>query len=769
MNAADPRLTDCDATVQFAAVDPDATRILPALAADDATVLLTPQPPAAGAIALAPALAVGYRLHEYRIESVLGQGGFGITYLATDVHLDARVAIKEYLPEQIAHRMADGRVSARGPRRLAHYLQGLENFLVEARTLASFRHPNIVRVARFFEANDTAYMVLEYERGQSLREWWTEHAGMPERELLDLLVPLLHGLETVHRAGFMHRDIKPDNISVRSADGSLVLLDFGSAGPNGGRAGEMTLVTPGYGPPEQYGTGEQGPWTDLYALGATLYWMLSGDKPPQAPLRLLAQDPMLPAVQCGTGRYSVPFLQAIDWALVPDAKQRPQSVAALRQALFAGEPAAMDLHQALAAGDATLPLARKTRLGTRLLQAARLTLHPAAWPLPIKMTLAMMLAALAPMLITAYYNLGASITQVSAGELGNLTQLADSLAARVAQLLDDNRKLSRYLATDAALLDHLQRAPRPAVPATAAQARLDELVQANPDVQLVMLFDKLGTVVLASDREVVGKNFAFRDYFQAALVGRPYVSGVIVGAVAGQPGIFFSQPARDAGGKVIGAVVLRIKGAAVRAILQRGRQPGEREPFLVDGDGILLHHHREELLYRSLHALDPEAMREIIADRRFARDTVEHLGMATLATAMVGAAAPGSVDYHSTVSDEAEIAGFAPVDGHDWVVGVSEARASFEAPLGDLFANVVASVALVGAIFLLLAVLFARSLLRPIRALSAAADALRAGDYAAASVKVTGRDELGQLARTFNVMIDVVRQRERERARRSGQ
>ena len=712
-------------------------------------------------------LPAGYRLHEYRIERVLGQGGFGITYLATDVHLNARVAIKEYLPQQIAYRTNDSRVSARGRSRLEMYLQGLENFLVEARTLATFRHPNIVRVARFFEANNTAYMVLEYERGKSLREWWCDKGGIPERDLLDLLLPLMHGLATVHAAGFMHRDIKPDNISLRASDGSLVLLDFGSAGPNGGREGEMTMVTPGYGPLEQYGQGEQGPWTDIYALGATLYWMLFAEKPPEAPARMGGSDPMQPAAERGAGSYSIDFLRAVDWALAPHASMRPQSVDEFRRALFAGDPAALALPDALAAGDsAPLPKGRRVSLGRRLANAASTLLSPASWPLPLKMTVAMVLAALAPMLITAYYNLSASVDRVSAGELRNLTQLADSLAARVAQLLEDNRKLSRFLASEAALTDYLARPT--ARRAAAAQARLDNLARSNRDVQLSMLFDRIGTAVLSSDPEVVGKNFAFRDYFQRAILGQSYVSGILVGAVAGEPGIFFAEPAHGTNGDTIGVIVLRIRGAAVAQILERGRQAGEREPFLIDGDGVLLHHHDPKRLYHSLQPLSKPTLQAILDDRRFRRDRIDSLDMPELASAMLGATAPGSVAYHSSIDGRAEIAGFAPVESNDWVVGVSEPRAYFESPLQQLFRNVLASVVVVGAVFVLVAVFFARSLLRPIRALSAAADALRSGDYAGASVKVTSRDELGQLARTFNVMIDVVRQRERERGQGRG-
>lgn len=727
-------------------------------------------PPRTGKKTLA--LPAGFRLHEYRIDSVLGQGGFGITYLATDVNLNARVAIKEYLPEQIAFRTSDKTVSATSTEHVDRYRSGLASFLFEGRTLATFRHPHIVRVARFFEAHQTAYMVLEYERGSALKTWWPEHP-LPEAELVQLLRPLLDGLSVVHGAGYLHRDIKPDNILVRGGDGGLVLLDFGSARQAvGGAADEDIVVTPGYAPIEQYQDGPQGAWTDIYALGATLYWLVAGKKPPSADQRLRRTDPMLSAVEAGRGRYGLPFLAAIDWALRPQPDQRPQSIAEWRAGLFAEHAGSLGLQEALqadegaAARDAGWSMRWRAGRGAWRHRLQRLV-SPASWPLAAKLTVAMVATALLPMTITGYYNLSGSLDAVSRGELRNLEQLARSTAGRLAQLIGDSRKLTRALGTDIEFIRFLGAADAPADGRTpdvpALRSKLSALAAANPDIHLLMLMDPAGTAVVSSDAEVMGRNFAFREYFKAALGGREHVTGIVVGAVAGQAGMFFSSPVRAPDGAVIGVVALRLRAAAVADILDDVRAGSPRVPWLVDRDGVVLHHPDPALHFSSLAPVGTAALDAIRADQRFRRDEIASLSMPELAKAVVGAKTQGNVSFTSSLNGEAEIAGYAPVGGHDWVVAVSETRDQFEAPLHRLFRHLAWSLAAVGAVFLVLALLLARGLVRPIRALTGAAEALKRGDYAAATVTVKTGDEIGQLARTFNVMIDVLRQRERER------
>lgn len=280
------------------------------------------------------ALPHGFWLNEYQIERVLGKpGGFGITYLATDSHLQQHVAIKEYLPGDFAVREGISTVHMRSTSDEASFRWGLECFMEEARVLARFHHPNIVRVLRFFESNGTAYMVMEYQEGESLTEYVKRKGPtLCEADVLSVLLPLLDGLKQIHEYGLLHRDIKPNNIYIRQ-DETPVLLDFGSAryAISQKSRSVTSIVSPGYAPLEQYDneSEEQGPWTDIYAIGAVSYFMISGE-PPAAATRRVMKDPLIPALKLGQGSYNKNLLTAIDWALELSEKDRPQSVDAWR-------------------------------------------------------------------------------------------------------------------------------------------------------------------------------------------------------------------------------------------------------------------------------------------------------------------------------------------------------------------------------------------------------------------------------------------------------
>ncbi len=287
------------------------------------------------------ALVHGTHLLWYTIDKVLGQGAFGITYLATDNNLHRPVAIKEYLPGQVAHREQDGSVLALSDERVEEYEAGLKRFIFEARSLAKFEHPSIVRVHNIFEANRTAYMVMQYEQGEGLDRLLKSRGTLTEYEILQILHPLLGALDVIHAQGFVHRDIKPANIFVRS-DGTPVLLDFGSAREAiGGEARTITnFVSPGYAPIEQYAgkSDQQGPWSDIYGLGATIYRAMTGRTPNDAVERsqALAQN-TADSYQAGAHHakrvYSAQLLSAVDHALAFRVEDRPQNIAAWRDEL----------------------------------------------------------------------------------------------------------------------------------------------------------------------------------------------------------------------------------------------------------------------------------------------------------------------------------------------------------------------------------------------------------------------------------------------------
>ena len=249
---------------------------------------------------------------QYVVGRVLGRpGGFGVTYLGWDLRLETRVAIKEYLPRDMAGRDPDHRsVALHADEDTASFRYGLDQFLQEARTLAKFNHPRVVRVRTFFEENGTAYLVMDYVDGISLAEHLDRSGGvLPEAQALAVMMPILDGLREIHRRGFLHRDIKPQNIYITS-DGAPILLDFGAARlALGERSRSLSVVlTPGFAPYEQYHRrGEQGPWTDIYACAATLYTLVTGRIPPDALER--EKDDSLPApqtVRSGLSPPSVP-------------------------------------------------------------------------------------------------------------------------------------------------------------------------------------------------------------------------------------------------------------------------------------------------------------------------------------------------------------------------------------------------------------------------------------------------------------------------------
>ena len=287
------------------------------------------------------ALPVGALLdNRYKIESVLGEGGFGVTYKAHDSELDYTVVIKEFLPQECAARAGDSVTVQARTNRTDDYEYGLTRFIEEARTLAKFQHPHIVAVTNFLKVNGTAYFVMNYAEGEDLSEWLKKHDTLNEDIILKIITPILEGLAEVHKTGIMHRDIKPGNIFMRKQGGAM-LIDFGAARQALGEHSKSisAIISQGYAPPEQYTTrGKQGAFTDLYAIGAVLYKLITGKAPIESADRAHdihegEPDPMPPAIEAGQGKASDWLLQLTDQLLNISAKNRPQSAEAVLQAI----------------------------------------------------------------------------------------------------------------------------------------------------------------------------------------------------------------------------------------------------------------------------------------------------------------------------------------------------------------------------------------------------------------------------------------------------
>lgn len=283
------------------------------------------------------ALATGTLVDRYKIESVLGIGGFGITYKAFDTKLHGYVAIKEFLPGTLANR--DGATKTVVPKShsIDIYSHCLNAFVDEARRLNQLHHPNVVGVLNFVEQYGTAYIVMKFEEGESMDLSLARMKGtsVAEKDIMTVLVPILKGLKAVHDAGMLHRDIKPGNIFIRD-NGEPMLIDFGAARQEvGGYTKTMTaMVSMGFAPPEQYSSEgkRQGTWSDIYAVGAMVYKMVTGITPTDATERQTAlfdnePDPLTPLSQHPKAKgYSKMLLDAVNDSLQVSAKARPQSV-----------------------------------------------------------------------------------------------------------------------------------------------------------------------------------------------------------------------------------------------------------------------------------------------------------------------------------------------------------------------------------------------------------------------------------------------------------
>jgi serine/threonine protein kinase len=271
----------------------------------------------------------------YRIQRLIGSGGFSLIYLAEDEDTGGDVVIKEFMPKKFARRGEGLRVVSLDQRSTDNLNRSLRLFYQEVSALAALRHPNIVQVHSFFRANDTAYLVMEYYRGKNLAAYIKQRkGGLSTNFILRVFLPILDAMSMIHSRSYLHLDIKPGNIHLRAGSDPL-LLDFGAVHQFSGESKRKSgqVVTAGYSPVEQYYQGGYvGPWSDVYAIGASIRACIEGKTPPTA-IERHANDKMTPACEAFGDRYPLFLVQAIDWAMELDPLRRPQHAGELLEAL----------------------------------------------------------------------------------------------------------------------------------------------------------------------------------------------------------------------------------------------------------------------------------------------------------------------------------------------------------------------------------------------------------------------------------------------------
>ena len=390
--------------------------------------------------------------------------------------------------------------------------------------------------------------------------------------------------------------------------------------------------------------------------------------------------------------------------------------------------------------------------------------YPPAWSIRTKLSVALLSVALIPMSFTAYYDLQQSLESAEKSEYRKLELLATSNASRLDQLIIDIQRVVVQVSTERNVVGFLASTTpqkqgnfRPSM-----QRTLDNVFHSNPNYDAVYLMDREGRCLAATDPTFIGQNYTFREYFRQAIQGRPYVSSILVGETTGRPGLYLSSPVRSTSGEIVGVAVLKIRGEEIWAIVNALQVGSEGYAFLIDQQGVVISHLDKSLLYHSLIPLPPETLKQVLTDRLYGRDQIESLNIPELAAAMARAKEPGHTSYYSPLERSRQMVGFAPLDVQSWVLGVNKPKAQFAA-LSLIWQNS-RSVLAVGAIAAIMALLLARSIAKPIHALTKAAQALEQEDFEPQALAEASRsqDDIGQLVRVFLHMAEKVKDREQK-------
>lgn len=401
--------------------------------------------------------------------------------------------------------------------------------------------------------------------------------------------------------------------------------------------------------------------------------------------------------------------------------------------------------------------------------------HAGARSITSKLILVLLVVGLLPMLGTAYYTLQGGLGHIARQEQMNLQLLAETTANRLDQLIGNVEKVVRMLAADQEVIAFLDgdANARDRFRATTQQS-LDSIVEVVPMFESVYLMDREGTFVAATNHKVVGKNFSFRNYFQNAIDGNIFVSDMIFGSTSGQAGVYFSGPVYDAKQQnIIGVAVVKLTAQAFTAILDSIGESHTTRPFLVDEDGVILHHPNPAVRFRTLKQLVQEQHDTILERKRYPVEQLISLDMAALYNTLQQHRGSGHTRFDAPLDSEPEVAGFAPMQRQPWTIVISEPETLFAEPLNRLFDQTLYSILLVATVILLIAAVWGRALTRPLQRIMQAAGAIEGGQYKDEKepfdparlelAPVTRRgDELGHLARVFESMAQQVYRREEE-------
>lgn len=396
-------------------------------------------------------------------------------------------------------------------------------------------------------------------------------------------------------------------------------------------------------------------------------------------------------------------------------------------------------------------------------------LSPSAWPIAVKLALVLLASSLAPMGVTAALEIRQARAGAEEAELTSLAALAQSTAGRLDQLFDDTLRVVGQIAGEAEVAAFLAAGrDAPAGVRASVERTIANVLRANDDIAEGYLLDARGTCVLSSNAADLGRDYAFREYYREAIHGQGYISEILVGSTTHRPGVYFTRGVAGGDGGIVGVAVIKLSGEIIARMVASVR-PATGGAFLVDGWGVIVSGAEPGALYRSLAPLSSAVERLPSFEQRFSAVGVDHiqsLGLDALGQRLAGASASGSAAFATPAlgGGARQIAGFAPLSAKRWALVVHRPQADLAAPLARATRRTVANAVLVGALMILVALVLARNIVRPVRRLIGAARAIQRGDFRAARIEVPSEDEIGALAGAFDTMARGLEERERELA-----